>query len=709
MNRQVPYRDSTIIDCLAAYAEIIPNRKALEFHQAGEHHCLTYQELWRKSQAVARWLIDSNRFAGALEDRADDVGERVVLAFSPGIEFVPTLFGCWLAGVTPVPCTDLRSDSKRDRLRSIVRSCQPRVALVDENGCDGDEGSCEGVPIIRLSDRMPDDASKADLDLIKDQPPPISAAVLQYTSGSTSEPKGVIVRHQNLMANLRAIQHQFGLLPIEKESHSEREGVRSVSWLPFYHDMGLVGGLLAPLYLGGTAIIMSPESFLRHPVGWLKLISQERATVSGAPNFAYQLCVDRISPGVADGLDLSSWEVAFCGAEPIHARTLHDFAARFSSYGFDRKSVYPCYGMAESTLLVSGFDLTNEKPRDLKTQRVCRESLSSGKVNAVEVKTSEQRDRSLDVVSCGVAAEGIDIRIINPLTGQTEPPGKVGEICIRGSSVCDGYFVLEGEIDQSSHLDIEANSNGTFIRTGDTGYLFEDELYVTGRSKEMIIVRGRNLVPMDLERTAFETVQSELPATKSLHVAAFSVCRPRSEELGIAIELSRRETKLDHSVLVRRVRSKMIEFHQVDPTHVSVFCGERFPRTSSVKLQRLELRERIEANRASPIFRYDRRGVSTQTPLALNLCSVDGFEGKAEYLSRWLSQWIESRAGVSSKEIAPEHDFNHYGLDSMTAMELAGEIEDWTGVEVTPMTAMEYSSIDKLSEYVAGRMDEVAG
>ena len=348
----------------------------------GGERSWSYGEVWRRACDLARRLPESGeRFP------------RALLLFPPGIDFLAGFLGCQVAGWIPVPTCYPKPGREMPRLDSAAKDCQPS-ALV------GDAETLEGLKDAKLSEparRAPrvataiEDPGDSWIDPDELSVDPQSLALLQYTSGSTSEPKGVMVRHCNLMANLEAIRRGF---QIDWQVSAGPQSMWGAFWLPFFHDMGLVGGLLSPLYVGGGAVLMSPRGFLQRPIRWLRAIDRHRAVISGAPNFAYQLCVDRIPPDQTDELDLSCWRTAFCGAEPIAPRTLSDFASRFSSCGFDEAAFYPCYGLAEATLLAAGGD----GPGVPTTVTVDRTALGRGRV---EWAAERPPHRRLKLVSCG--------------------------------------------------------------------------------------------------------------------------------------------------------------------------------------------------------------------------------------------------------------------------------------------------------------------
>lgn len=649
----------------------------------GEEQTWTYAELWNRACAVAGRL-----------PATDEASPRGLLLFPPGIEFLAGFLGCQIAGWVPVPTSYPKPGRPMSRLDSVASDCAPAEIIGDRETLDAIavEKLCDqarSLPLVASNDPLPFGAAKR-FEL--PSPNPESLALLQYTSGSTSEPKGVMVRHRNLMANLEAIRQGFHI-----DWQSDEDGLTpcGVFWLPFFHDMGLIGGILTPLYVGGCTVLMSPRAFLQRPLRWLQAIDDYQAVISGAPNFAYQLCVDRIAPDQTDGLDLRCWKTAFCGAEPVLARTLLDFASRFSSCGFDEASFYPCYGLAEATLLAAGGD-GPAKPEFL---TVVREALRQGRAEINE----QGRGRDVQkLVSCGQPALATELVIVDPERCHTVGDRVIGEIWLRGESITDGYWNRDEENREQFNARLSDGGAG-YCRTGDLGFLHHGSLYVTGRRKDVIILRGRNHFPQDIEATVRVVIGDDAG-----QVAAFSVEGPRSEALAIIAEVPRQTRESDLPDLVRSIRRVVIEDHEVDPRHVILVRPATVPLTSSGKIQRGRCRELFDAGGIRHRHRYDRASGSEQTPIALpnlpNSPSPADFDAIASAVEGWLSEWLIVRAGVAPEDVDFEKPFSEYGLDSMTAVELSGELEDWSGVELTPVIAMTYPSVAEMGGYIAEEM-----
>ncbi|HEV7787209.1 MAG TPA: fatty acyl-AMP ligase, partial [Thermoanaerobaculia bacterium] len=480
----------SFVDVVRERAGRLGERLAFTFLADGEEPVeqLTYAGLDRRARSV-----------GADLQRLGAAGERVLLLFPPGLDFIAAFLGCLYAGAVAVPAYPPSPGRGTGRLRSLLEDARPRLALTVSSMLDRVERELSEVaepPPVRAIDTLPPGPPGSAEDWRPPAVDPSTLAFLQYTSGSTSTPKGVRITHGNLLANERAIQRAFG--------QSEESVV--VGWLPLYHDMGLIGNVLQPIWCGGSCVLMSPLAFLQKPSRWLAAVSRFRATTSGGPDFAYALSVRKVPPAERAGLDLSSWRVAFNGAEPVRAATLDAFASVFEPCGFRRQAFYPCYGLAEATLFVSGGDPDIEPNI------------------APRVRVEEGKPR----VGCGRAWPGERLAIADPETGRRAPAGREGEIWVAGPSVADGYWNRPEETARTFGARLAETGEGPFLRTGDLGLLGSDgELFVTGRLKDLIVVRGRNLYPHDLERTAEESH----PALRSGGAAAFSVEADGEERL----------------------------------------------------------------------------------------------------------------------------------------------------------------------------------
>ncbi|RKI25934.1 fatty acyl-AMP ligase, partial [Corallococcus sp. AB004] len=461
------------------------------------------ETVWSASDLDVR----ARRIASALRERGAQ-GERVLLLYPPGLDYIAGFFGCLYAGAVAVPAyppDPMRLERTLPRLRAIIQDARASVVLTTSGILGLSDFVFEQAPDFRAlhwmaTDELPEGGER---DWVA--PEGLGAeslAFLQYTSGSTGTPKGVMLTHGNLLHNLSLIHGAFGA----------RADSVGVIWLPPYHDMGLIGGILEPLYGGFPVTLMSPMAFLKRPMAWLEAVSRYGGSISGGPNFAFDLCVRKSTPEQRRALDLSRWEVAFCGAEPIRPETLERFVEAFGPSGFRREAFFPCYGLAEGTLIVSG----GEKSAPPVSVTISGEGLERHR--AEEVGAVEPGARTL--VGCGQTLAEQRIAIVDPETLERRGPGEVGEIWVSGPSVAQGYWGREEATRETFQARIARENGGPYLRTGDLGFLRpEGELYVTGRRKDLIILRGRNHYPQDLEAT----VEGAHPALRPGGGAVFSV------------------------------------------------------------------------------------------------------------------------------------------------------------------------------------------
>ena len=500
----------------------------------------------------------ARRVAASLAER-DLAGVPVLVNFPPGLEFVDALFGCFYAGCIAVPAPYAIAKRSVERVASICRDCEP-AAMLTLARFDR-EARARGElprPVDRIAPIYLDALPPAPRSYSVGASSGESIALLQYTSGSTSSPKGVMLSHENLIANSRMIRDMFGNGP----------EVRGVGWLPLFHDMGLIGHVLQPVFNGGLSVLMSPLTFLQRPLTWLEAIADWKATASGGPSYAFELCTERISDEQAAGLDLSAWRVAYCGSEAIRAETIERFTDKFAASGLSRGAIYPCYGLAEATLMVTGV----RRGAGLRTAEAVGGTASRRGGYAV---------RS-ELVACGRACSGETIVIVDADVGEPVDEGEVGEIWVSGANVGQGYWrrPLETSATFGARLD---GVDGVFLRTGDLGFVEDGELFVVGRMKDMIIVRGTNHAPEDIE----STVASCSGAFAGAAQAAFGMERFGREEVVVVKEvragLSGDETAAVFEQVARYHGLRLYDF-------VLVPVGG-IPRTSSGKVRRARCRE----------------------------------------------------------------------------------------------------------------------
>ena len=694
------FKFSTLVDLLRYRALHQPGQLAFTFLQDGETASisLTYQELDRQARAIAAEL-----------QSLGVSGERALLLYPPGLEFIAAFFGCLYAGVVAVPAYPPQSNRPMPRLQAILADSQATVVLTTTQLLVNGSRRFAHAPDLEVLRWLVTDSVAGGLEDSWQETAVTSdtLAFLQYTSGSTAAPKGVMVSHGNLLHNERMIQQAFG--------HTEQSIV--VGWLPLYHDMGLIGNVLQPLYLGRPCILMSPVAFLQKPFRWLMAISRYRATTSGGPNFAYDLCVRKITPEQRATLDLSRWEVAFTGAETVRAETLERFAAAFEPCGFRREAFYPCYGMAETTLIVSG---------GLKGAVPVIKTVQGGALeqnHAVPASGGEAGARTL--VGCGKSLQEQQIAIANPETLSRCEPDEIGEIWVSGPSVAQGYWNRPEETEQTFNAYLADTYGGPFLRTGDLGFLQDGELFVTGRLKDLIIIRGRNHYPQDIELT----VEQSHPALQAGCGAAFAVEVEGEERLVVVASVERsylRRLVVDE--VVGAIRKAVSEQHELQVYAVLLLKTGSIPKTSSGKIQHHACRsgfldkslnvvgDWIENPQSQVDFQQLQAEAESlweqlltspeQQPFSDENESDEGSRSlksapTEEAIQAWLVSHLAVYLKVQPDEIDIRKSFAHWGLDSSLAISLAAELADWLNCQLEPTLFWEYPSTEALAQYLA--------
>jgi amino acid adenylation domain-containing protein len=663
---------STIVELLKYRASSQSQKTAFTFLEDGktETETLTYGELDRRARAIAARLQRSNLR-----------GERALLLYPSGLDYIAAFFGCLYAGVIAVPAYPPQNQRKAPRIRAIAADAEAKIILTTDTLLfrmkslfsetktkNNFQWLATNTATNTIDRSIADIYQKINLD--KD-----SIALLQYTSGSTGTPKGVMVSHGNLLHN-SAMTYRW-------MSHSPKSVF--VSWLPIYHDMGLIGGILQPLYGCFPCILMPPVSFLQRPYRWLQAISQYKGTTSGAPNFAYELCVQKITTEQRASLDLQSWQVAFNGAEPICSKTLERFSNTFSECGFRASAFYPCYGMAEATLLVSGGDretgLKDEETRrretGYKTKAVDKLALAENKI----IEVSEEEDSQV-FVGCGKSIPGQKIAIVHPETLTLCKPDRVGEIWVRGDSIAKGYWNRSEETKATFQGCLKDDREDFFLCTGDLGFLDDKgELFVTGRLKDLIIIRGRNLYPQDIELTA-ERSHNSLRLGSN---AAFTVEKDNEERLVIVQELEfRAKPNLEEVITV--IRQAVTEVHEVEVYGVVLIEPGRIPKTSSGKIQRRATCQKFLAGTLDTVASNILKSVGIARKITRlkrsQLVALSPREGQT-LLESYLTEQEARLLEIAPNDIDPKEPLTTLGLDSVKVFELINQIEVDLKVEVS--------------------------
>ncbi|GAA2347947.1 fatty acyl-AMP ligase [Streptomyces kunmingensis] len=564
--------DHTLLQARSAMARIrtnahvTPDDPAVIFvrdpNSPGGDETWSYARLDHEARKIAGWLQE--RYAP---------GDRVLLLYPESLQFAAAFVGCLYAGMVAVPSSlPGQYSHQRRRVDSIVENAAVAAVLTSEAVAANVLDWAGSDPGREITCAVTDGPGFTDAHAEAWQVPDVgqdTLALLQYTSGSTSDPKGVMVHHGNLLHNSAALSAAFGL------DRTTRFG----SWIPQYHDMGLLAILLPPLLLGGSCVLMSPTTFLKRPHWWLRMIDKYQINWSAAPNFAYELCARQITDEQLADLDLSCWRFAANGSEPVQASTLTAFAKRFAPAGFRSDTMAPCYGMAEATVFISGTG-----PRELAVTRVDEAALEQHEFRPV---TEDRAGR--DVVSCGTAEE-YTVRIVDPATREALPKGRVGEIWLRGASVAQGYWGRE-EATRSTFGVSTLDGDTGYVRTGDLGTLHAGEIYVTGRLKEMLILRGRNIYPQDVEHA----LRRGHPELVGLFGAAFAVPVATAdggteEQLVVVHEVRGSVGAGELPLLAARIRGNIARDFSVRPAAVALVRRGAVLRTTSGKIQRAAMR-----------------------------------------------------------------------------------------------------------------------
>jgi acyl-CoA synthetase (AMP-forming)/AMP-acid ligase II len=585
-------QDKMLVEVLLRAANVNPQRTALRFlGPNGDSEDLTFGGLDRRARCIADFLRQSSA-----------VGDAVLLVFPTGLEFLPAFLGCLYAGVLAVPLAGPVRAEDRSRIRQIASNCNAVIGLTAHGTIDrlfdaGNDGTNARVRSVSFEWVSVEDIRDRSTSYFANRSPGSAeipsahlngAAYIQYTSGSTSSPRGVEVTATGLLHNLRCIADALTIGPDDV----------CVTWLPHFHDMGLVGTLLAPLFVGASSVLMSPLDFVRAPVKWLQAFTKFRGTFTAAPNFGYELCAKRVTLSERVDLDLSSWRAAANGSEPVRADTVRRFMERFAEVGFDPSAMAPCYGLAEATLVVS----MSRPSCPVSFVSLDKQLLSQGIIKETSAEAGEI------LVGSGPSVLGTDIAIVDPVTRLRQVPNSVGEIWVRGESVANGYHNGDPEFSGCFNAQIK-NEERLFLRTGDLGFIHDGELFVTGRIKDLIIVRGRNIHPQDIEFTA----QEAHPGRRSNRSVAFAVRVEEEEGVVILQEVkaSFRIAQLDE--VISKIRGAINRSHGIDPLEIALLPRRTIGLTSSGKLARWQSRLAWEEHRLPFIARWSRISTADET------------------------------------------------------------------------------------------------
>jgi acyl-CoA synthetase (AMP-forming)/AMP-acid ligase II len=660
----------SIIDALARRADETPERVAVTILGDDEEPAAraTFSEIYTASIAFAcalraRWPAQS----------------RVLLLLPTGLDFVYAFFGCLAASMLAVPVgrsRQMRKAAPWKKLQDIAADCEARVILADGESRDAlrlaqaTEGWFSGCDILTV-----DELTAGGSRYLASSPTALpdlrrqDIAFLQYTSGSTGAPKGVVLTHENILNNQAVIAGSMGM----------SRSTRGMSWLPLYHDMGL-SAILQVAASGVSLVLLPPAAFIRRPLLWLKAISEYRANVSGGPNFGYRLVTDALkSSEWMPELDLSHWDVAFCGAEPINRGTVQAFLTQACAYGLNPKSFYACYGMAEATLHISGVG----KGLGARFLGVSRRALARDRLSLC------QDADVIHLAACGATLVGNELRIVDPATRAICADDVVGEIWVRGPSIAQGYWNNASQTAETFRARAADDNGGHFLRTGDLGSIHDGQLYVTGRLKDMIIIRGRNLYPHDVE----EAVQGSIDGLRKDCGAAFSIDVDGEEKLVVVQEVERARRRAGpFDAMIRAILTAVVDEFDVTPHQILLVNPATIEKTSSGKIARRRCRDAYLRDQFAPIAVWP---PTSGVPTALPQASLSGRQIERMLIDA-VSQFQKLPRSCVSKEIP----WVELGFDSVSAVQMAAKIEAMFKVKLEPTAFWDHVNIDELTSYL---------
>ncbi|MEY2855828.1 MAG: hypothetical protein RLZZ74_137, partial [Cyanobacteriota bacterium] len=675
-------KQTTLIERLQEQESTQPHKRAFTFLADGETEIdsLTYQQLNEKAKAIA-FVLQSHHAQG----------QRALLLFQPGLDFITAFLGCLYAGVVAVPVYPPRANRSLERLQAIITDASATFALTTKSIQEQVASKFTSHDATKNIQFIATDGLKLDFASGWQDPEVTlnSLAFLQYTSGSTGKPKGVMVSHDNLIANSITINHCFQ----NARSHT------AVAWLPPYHDMGLIGCIIQPMYVGLSMYLMAPVTFLQRPYRWLQAISRYGGVTNGGPNFAYDLCVDSVTEEQKVNLDLSCWELAFSGAEPVRTETIERFSAYFRDCGFRRQAFYPCYGMAESTLMITGGDKLEEPVTKSFDPRTLEENL------AVVTNNSEN---STTLVSSGRNLPGQKLAIAKLTGGSANPEplnpcseDEIGEIWAKSASVAQGYWNRPELTLHSFNGVFKDTQEGGWLRTGDLGFLHRGELFVTGRLKDLIIIRGRNYYPQDLELT----VDNAHEAIRAGTGAAFAVEVGGEEKLVITPEIKRTSLrKLNVAEVTKAIRKAIAKHHELQVYAIVLLKTGSIPKTSSGKIQRHACKAGYLDGSLNSVGEFvlgsaNQPTESSQHKSTVRFSQLEANQKQVQ-IQHWLIENIAQRLEIPVSEIDIQEPFASTGLNSVAAVGLSADLEDWLSIKLSPTIVYDYPNIVELAAYL---------
>jgi 8-amino-7-oxononanoate synthase len=663
-------RLANIVDIAQERAITEAQRVAFTFSESDDSESnLTYAQLDMRAKAIAAHLAEQGL-----------VGKRALLLYMPGFDYLTAFYGCLYAGVVAVPAyppDPHRLGRTLPRLMNIIRDSESSAVLTTQVIDEMAESLFSSTDQVQKLEWIATDviADKAARAYKRPNIQTQDLAFLQYTSGSTSNPRGVMLTHENILANMSLILKELG-----------HDKLSFVSWLPPYHDMGLLGGMLQPVHAGFHSTLMSPLDFLSNPFKWLKVMSEKKATASAGPNFAYDLCARRVTDEERSQLDLSFWKVAVNGAEPVRAETLQRFYERFSPSGFRMETFKPCYGLAESTLYVTGA--TGTGPSVIHVEK---NELEKG-----VVKTSSKLiSTSRSLVSCSSPADEMKVRIVDTHTQRTLGEDHVGEIWLWHPSVSSGYW--NQPVKNKEYFSLHTKEGeGPFMRTGDVGFMHEKELYVTGRLKDLVIIRGRNHYPQDIEETLEHCHDNIRPGC----LAAFSIDTDQGEGLAIVVEVKRKKSKHELDQTIDAIKRAVAAQHDIKVDAVALIEARNIPKTSSGKIQRHACKQMLHDGTLNAIQIWRNTPGKAKRAVPAEAISQPVEANLATPYSERVRNIVWQVLGLSEGTGSDDDLLIQHGMDSLMRQELIVSLEKFVGTRLPENIIDEKTSLRSLINYL---------
>ncbi len=674
--------EETLLKVFNYHLNQTPDKILYRFLPNGEEESdsRTYQELYKRSEVIASNILEHT-----------NPGDRVLLLYPSSLEFIDAFLGCLLAGVIAVPAFPPQGKRRIGRLEKIASDCKASLILTTDIIFSK---SYKWFNDEVFSDIQWVRTDKLEKSCIADFPDIYgdTIAFLQYTSGSTGDPKGVIVDHSNIIDNSEIFKKCFHCTPETK----------GISWLPIYHDMGLIGNIIQALYVGFELFIMPPTAFIQKPIRWLRLISENKITISCAPNFAYDLCTNQIKEEDLEGFDLSSWRVAINGSEPIRPKTMNQFAARFESYGFKKTTLFPGYGMAEATLVISGcgFDV---EPTVLELDK---SQLYEGKLKIVNALNNDIE--AVQLMGNGSVQEGLKAIIVDPNTKKKCKKDEIGEVWIRGKSVAKGYWNKKDVSNDifnayTRYANGKENLNhGPYLRTGDMGFFHGNEIYISGRLKEMMIFNGVNHFPQDIERTV-QYSHSDLQ--NNAGVAAITEINGENKLL-IIQEVKRTSLRTyNFEEIVKTITEAVLVEHELSIYRIVLVPPGRVGKTSSGKIRRLATKSAYESNTLDGILNVWTLGERKENPAIVSnedTSIIHKLKVSNNELTKWLQNAIGRELAIKASDVSVQVSFAELGMTSFQGIRLSGQLSEYLDMEISPTLIYSYPNISDLVSYLSG-------